>query len=422
MKKKIILTETQYLKLTKFLLEDINNDFKYIKNGDILSFTLKNNQNVNLKITSVNIPNNEILAYGPKNEKIMLRIGEFNEKNDFLTYHQFDDVAKKYIPKKVYVKDMNIWRDNDLFVAPENITKPTNNQSNNNINVNQQQNNQSKNLSGLEVNNIITVKNQNDETYSITITSIEGDDVYGKDQDNFDVVIKNIDDKNKEMTIIKNDGDNQIEEIIKFEEINIEKNKNKINPDYYNDLFNKYYKEIINDPNLKKAFYKAPSFWNYFTSALNNEKARGKGIFPAYEIINGYFNKKIDEKLPGFANKENKRASFYLFDDINIRYKKINEEEFKNFTLNAGYYKATVRQYEAGLGDVKVLTYRSSGGSFGFKIIVKKPTGERPDEYFCDVYVNKNNVEENKYFVENVRIKFLDSEGYTSYEKLKKNS
>jgi hypothetical protein len=67
------------------------------------------------------------------------------------------------------------------------------------------------------------------------------------------------------------------------------------------------------------------------------------------------------------------------------------------------------------------LSYRSAGGSYGFKIVVKKPTGDRPDEFWCDIYVNNNNVEENKYKQENIRVKFLNSDGYTSYDKLKKN-
>ena len=87
-----------------------------------------------------------------------------------------------------------------------------------------------------------------------------------------------------------------------------------------------------------------------------------------------------------------------------------------------GIHKATVRQFEAGLGDVKVLTYGSSGGNYGFKIAVKKPTGDRPDEFFCDIYVNNRNVEENKYKISNVRLKFLNSDGYKSdYEPKKSN-
>jgi hypothetical protein len=53
--------------------------------------------------------------------------------------------------------------------------------------------------------------------------------------------------------------------------------------------------------------------------------------------------------------------------------------------------------------------------------VVKKPTGDRPDEFWCDIYVNNNNVEENKYKQENIRVKFLNSDGYTSYDKLKTN-
>ena len=190
-----------------------------------------------------------------------------------------------------------------------------------------------------------------------------------------------------------------------------------------NKQIKKYYIDIMRDPDLKNAFYTAPTFWNYFVAALKNKKARGSGIIPAYDIINKHYRDKINQKFPGFTDKENKRALFYLFDDIEIKYNTINDESNRKImTLERGYRKATVRQYEAGLGDVKVLTYRSSGGNYGYKIVVKKETGDNPDEYFCDIYVNNNKTEENKFKKSNVRIRLINSDGYVSYNKINKSN
>jgi dsRNA-specific ribonuclease len=92
-------------------------------------------------------------------------------------------------------------------------------------------------------------------------------------------------------------------------------------------LYSRYYKDIMNDTNVQKAFYTAPSLLNYFTSALKNKKARGSGIFPAYNLINNIFNQKIKDKLPGFTDKENKRASFIFNDEVLIYYKTLKDEK-----------------------------------------------------------------------------------------------
>ena len=296
------------------------------------------------------------------------------------------------------------------------------------------------NLNDLNVGDILTVTDINDDKHELTIESKVNGSVYGKDINGNSVIIKSIDMLKKEIKFIKNENNNQVEQVLKFKNIETSKNNDNINSDEDNDninsdedndnidsneknddvLFNKYYNEILKNPNLQKAFYTAPSLWNYILAAAKGEKAKGKGLYPAYQIVNDFFSTRINDKLPGFTDKENKRATFYLLDTVIIRYRELNGKE-NELTMEPKHYKATVRQYEAGLGDVKVLSYRSSGGNFGFKLAVKKPTGFKQDEYYCDVYVNNNKVEENTYVQKNVRVKFINSDGYTSYDTLKKN-
>jgi hypothetical protein len=419
MKKKIILTEEQYIKLTNFLLENINTSLKHIKKGDVLNFKITNGQDVNLDVISVNIANNEILAYGPKKEKIMLRVGEFDDEKDTLRYYEYVDSLKKYVAKKVGIQNMDIFRNNELFVAPEQGNKPSYDATSKTS----QSVGNSKYFQGIKPNNIINIIDINDNETSIIVVSVQDEEIYGEDKNGNDLVVKYIDEENKKILLLKNINNSMEETIINFKDINVTSDDDDDDDDdksYGDDLFNKYYKEILNNPNLQKAFYTAPSLWNYILAAAKGEKAKGKGLYPAYQIVNDFFSTRIKDKLPGFTDKENKRATFYLLDTVAIRYTELNGKK-NELIMEPRYYKATVRQYEAGLGDVKVLSYRSSGGAFGFKIAVKKPTGFKQDEYYCDVYVNNNKVEENTYVQKNVRVKFINSDGYTSYDNLKKN-
>jgi len=294
------------------------------------------------------------------------------------------------------------------------------------------ENNSNSILSNIKPDDVLKITSDNNDIITIKVKNINNGVLDGFDDNDEEIIIdmNNYSDSNKEIIVSKVNptSKSMVDSVVKVSKIEMVNDGDINDTDNVSDeninnnaIFNNYYKEIINDPNLKKAFYTAPSLWNYFISALKNVKARGTGIFPAYKIINKYFNYKIDQKLPGFSNKENKRAVFYLNNTLQIPYNTLSGEKNKILDISNGYHKATVRQYEAGLGDVKVLTYRSSGGSYGFKVIVKKPTDDRPDEFLCDIFVYKNNVEENKYKVENVKIKFINSDGYTSYDSLKKN-
>lgn len=284
-------------------------------------------------------------------------------------------------------------------------------------------------LNSIKQNSVLNIIDSNKNENKIMVDRVENDIVFGKDENGIEYVLNlggfNLNTKELQFKK-KNPNTNIFDELtmkvigFSVDEVDIDDEDDE---EFDMQKFNAYYKEILKDPDIEKAFYTAPSLWNYFISALKNKKATGKGIYPAYKLINRYLNDKINNKLPGFTDKENKRASFYLFDDISAPYYNTNDPKTpRTFTLYKGIHKATVRQYEVGLGDVKILTYVSSGGGYGFKIAVKKPTGDRPDEYLCDIYVNNRNVEENKYKIPNIRIKFLNSDGYKSNQELKKDN
>ncbi len=170
----------------------------------------------------------------------------------------------------------------------------------------------------------------------------------------------------------------------------------------------KYYNEIMSDPNLKQAFYKAPTFWNYFTAALKGKPAEGSGIYPTLKLVNTYKNKAIDKEFAGFADKQNKRASFNLKQMISIPYKIKNSNETKTLDIHGGLQSAIVQQYAVGQGTTKVLINKNEG----FKMVVKNKIPNAPNTFRCDFYVYLENVTSDKYKIEDVVVEFGKSPGY----------
>lgn len=267
----------------------------------------------------------------------------------------------------------------------------------------------------LKPNETIVLKDENDIEIKFKFIKNMNDDYFFKDMNDFDVRIsKNDFNKlNNKLTIntINPKTNTDIPKTIKvksFEKFEGTED-NEIDNETSNDdaLFSRYYKDIMNDPNVKKAFYTAPSLWNYIVAKAKGEKATGTGIYPAYQLINKYYNNRSNKKLPGFTDKENLSALFLVPNRIEIRYKYLDKTS-DVFILDAGKNKAVVRPYEPGYGDNKVLIRRT----YGFKVVVKNPTGDKQDQYYCDIYVEKKNVEKDTYKMENVKLTFLKSNGY----------
>ena len=57
------------------------------------------------------------------------------------------------------------------------------------------------------------------------------------------------------------------------------------------------YEKILNNPELRNAFYKQPSFWEMFKAELKGEKPTGTGIITALDILDKYNLRQYNEKL-----------------------------------------------------------------------------------------------------------------------------
>lgn len=265
-------------------------------------------------------------------------------------------------------------------------------------------------LKNLTSNTSIKLVDDNDKEIVLKIVNQNNDDFKAVDSGNTEYLFnkKSYNDTTKEFNfkVFNTTTNTFIDKMVKIKDIEklIDDEEEK---DDNSELFTKYYRDVVNNTELQKAFYTAPSLWNYFTAALKNEKARGSGLYPAYKLINNFFSKSSNNKLPGFTNKENLSALFIVPNRIKIYYQyKNGERDF--FVMEAGENKAVVRPYEPGFGDSKVLVRRN----YGFKIVVKKPTGENDDQYYCDIYVEKKGVKPDTYKEQNVKLTFLKSKGY----------
>jgi len=183
---------------------------------------------------------------------------------------------------------------------------------------------------------------------------------------------------------------------------------------------------ILNDPNLKKAFYTQPSLWNLFISELRGEQAVGKGIVPTLRIINSYERKSISENLGG-EFIEGKKISFIPADDVDVTFNIGDKEDFFPF-------KTTDKEYNPRVLDRKLGENFKLFGRFeldnitkkynlGYELEIIKNVENTPDTFECKVTIitSLKSVSERIPFNGNLIIKIIrkdiDSYGYQPKQK-----
>jgi hypothetical protein len=193
------------------------------------------------------------------------------------------------------------------------------------------------------------------------------------------------------------------------------------------------FNDIVNDPDMKKAFFEQPSFWQSFVAALRGKKAPGKGIIMAldnyYKKINKDLEKKIGQGWESYGNVKFNPTT----EGIKVPYtetKKDNEtkettevETYFNLPINTkfGYYEAKIRRHRTTKSG-KVLstpTGKVDGTTkkpLSLFIVVESITNQETIKK-CSLIIahsKATNIEENnKGRLNDVLIEFYDSEGYT---------
>ena len=139
---------------------------------------------------------------------------------------------------------------------------------------------------------------------------------------------------------------------------------------------------ILNDPQLKKAFYTQPSLWNLFVAELKGEKATGKGIVPTLKIINSYESSSIERKL-GTSFIEGEKVTFTPVGRTKVPFIENGKNDEYIFDENANIkYPPKVLPRKLGEG------YKFIGQiqpTLNYEIEIVKKVKDKPDTFECRV-------------------------------------
>jgi hypothetical protein len=316
MAKKLIITEKQYDRIHKILLEsaDIKNTLKQAKIGDILSFKGVNSI-LKLKVTNINQSNGDIMGDTEKGDKVTLNVNSFNQVTKMIEFKIYNSKKQQVVNTPFQLNDI------------ENLGSQANAQPN---------------------------EPQSSEPIET------GEENYNDDDD-------------------------------------------YVNGTVYNAL--------ISDPELKKLMHHT-SWWDSFVSELMGKKAEGKGVLNALKFFSSYQNEKLNQKL-GTGFIVGKWAEFEVLQPVSLYYEGPTGKT-EELNLNVGSrYRGLNQSINLKERDYQYKVLKLPGRN-GAKIYVKEKTNEE-NVFICNITKPFDNKEGEfvKKTVENIRISFIPSEGYT---------
>ena len=184
--------------------------------------------------------------------------------------------------------------------------------------------------------------------------------------------------------------------------------------------------KLVSDETLRNAFYRQPSFWRVFVAEMKNKVARGKGIGPVLELMNGFVDKHVSQQ-PGFEAFTNGQAvSFYILKESTITYVDENQQTQNKkipVTDTNQPLQGVVKGYSIQdsmtnkYTNAKTISSRSNTNptiNMDMRIAVRKKL-EKDDVFNCDIILtfpdgtNRTS--------ENIPIQFLNSNGYNKNKK-----
>jgi hypothetical protein len=176
---------------------------------------------------------------------------------------------------------------------------------------------------------------------------------------------------------------------------------------------------IINDPLMKRAFYKQPSLLNFIISAIRGKNPKGTGILPAKQIITNYKTSKIKDALGElFENFRTNRPLEYKLLSEPITFKSTNNGEPIVYEMNHTY-GAKVKEVEV---DNNYLTLIDEGNNVTIQIKGKNESSRKPNAFnvtFQKVYTDeKTKKSETKSY--NAFVQMISKEGSGYYDTIKK--
>jgi hypothetical protein len=120
MKRKIIITESQYNKLQEFLFEttDVNHTLDFANVGDVLNFKTNTGSDYIINVKNVDQKNNEILGDNQGN-KIRFTFNSYDEQTKKFNFQELDKKTQKYINKEEDFTELDIKRNGQVVQIPD---------------------------------------------------------------------------------------------------------------------------------------------------------------------------------------------------------------------------------------------------------------------------------------------------------------
>lgn len=199
----------------------------------------------------------------------------------------------------------------------------------------------------------------------------------------------------------------------KCDEMGSSDNENKPTDNSADDEANKIdakalYDSIVNDPALKTAFYKQPTFWNYLVAIVKGTKPRGPGLVSAAEIVSDYKLRDIYEKIGEDFNSfvDGKFLTYKLIGDEELIFKPLNKNSKQIIFNTVNQYTAKVsKKYGLVLKDKIrdisiIIDSKNKDNQFDVRFIKKYNNGEEKEyEAVIEIFSIKDSgfyKEENK--------------------------
>lgn len=476
MKKKIKITETQYDRLLRLMVETPFDTMTKttIKDGDIISITWKGSKN-NFKVVnntngqivmdnidkgSTNINYRYFMVYTSLNgdDMQLRRVHKVKEADKLNDFKQWSPIIVKDIT------DIQVIRDGEVIDRVDPVSPTAEKQQNK---LNDDNDNVSDDFINMVDNNLAIILNQLDEgkglklilnnaiiifccisknngVFNLEISDNKSIPSINK-WDNFILDIKGESDtsenlylENKDIIKTTDDGktfslkfkvqsgekESQVW-ILGNESVAITKSCDDMGDDDENEKQPKeeslkqeakeVYDEILADKDMQKAFYSQPTFWQTFMAELKGEKNPGTGIITVLNIVKKYNDKKLTEKIGGgFTYKKNSIVKFVPTKPIEILYntKKGIRRTFSLQTIKPMDIRVSDDKKETGL----VLRVNLPNDKENTLEIVVFDKTETPDVKECRITIGRISPSTNNFIVLSnsitADIKFLKSEGY----------